>query len=366
VIAVFGPTGVGKTAVGVAVAEYFGVRVVSCDSMQLYRGFPVLTNQPSSAEHEKAPHALVGVLEPEEEWSAARYAQAAATLIDEDVGRRGVAVLVGGTGLYLRAALAPLAMRTPGDPLLRAELETRAKRDGGHGLHGELASLDPEAAASIHPHNVRRTIRALEAVLAHGPGSWSGRQDLWRPDFRHPTLVVGLRAERELLYERINRRTQEMLTGGAVDEVRSYLATQAGTKTEKQSAGGLAAPAGGEGHEAAAGVPVPDGRHGAAAAATEGDGRHRAADTDGPRGIRRAIGFREIEAHLRGEITADEAAAAMAAATRAYARRQLTWMRRLPGAVIIDTSWREPGGIAQEIIDMCEGGGGVQQVGRPG
>ena len=190
VIAVFGPTGVGKTAVGVAVAEYFGVRVVSCDSMQLYRGFPVLTNQPSSAEHEKAPHALVGVLEPEEEWSAARYAQAAATLIDEDVGRRGVAVLVGGTGLYLRAALAPLAMRTPGDPLLRAELETRAKRDGGHGLHGELASLDPEAAASIHPHNVRRTIRALEAVLAHGPGSWSGRQDLWRPDFRHPTLVV--------------------------------------------------------------------------------------------------------------------------------------------------------------------------------
>ncbi len=299
VVALFGPTGVGKTAIACHVAKELGTRVVSCDSMQLYRGFAVLTNQPRAQETLGVSQELVGVADSHVEWSAVEYARRARPLLEEDLSRTGSAVIAGGTGLYLRTALAPLSAPEPGDPELRRFLEERAVQEGAATLHQELASLDPEAADAIHPGNTRRLVRALEVLMSAPERRWSGRRDLWAPDYYHHTLLVGLSMDRASLYRWVEHRAQMMFDGGAVEEVRAHRARAAAS-----------APVGGEG------------------------------ESRGRRGVERAIGYREIGDFLDGEISADEAVTRMAAATRKYVRRQDTWMRRLQGAVIIDTSDR--------------------------
>ncbi len=149
-IGLLGPTAVGKTAVAAALARRLGVRVISCDSMQVYRGFPVLTNQPTPEEMRGVEHALVGVVDPMELFSAAEYAERARPLIAEDVARSGSALLAGGTGLYLRAAVAPLAV-APGDPAVRARLEERAAAEGAGALHNELSTPGPRSRGSRRP-----------------------------------------------------------------------------------------------------------------------------------------------------------------------------------------------------------------------
>jgi tRNA dimethylallyltransferase len=306
VIAVFGPTGVGKTAVATRLASSLGVRVISCDSMQIYRGFPVLTNQPSGdVTAAGVRHELVAVADPEEEWSAGHYARLAQPLIDEDVAATGWAVIAGGTGLYLRASLAPLDMAQERDLAVRSELERLAESDGPHRLHDRLVAFDPEAAAAIHPHNVRRVIRALEVVTTRGRGAWSGRADLWTPRYRHRTLLVGLSAERPLLYERVDARARAMIEGGAVDEVRRYV---------------------------------------------QGTRQSNVGWTGTGRGVERAIGFREIAAYLAGGESLEDTTAALASATRRYVRRQLTWMRKLSDAVIIDVSGLDVDAIEGRIL----------------
>ncbi|MBU2602068.1 MAG: tRNA (adenosine(37)-N6)-dimethylallyltransferase MiaA [Actinobacteria bacterium] len=299
VIALFGPTGVGKTAIACHVAQELGTRVVSCDSMQLYRGFPVLTNQPQARETLGVVQELVDVADPDVEWSAVEYARRARPLLEEDLSRTGFAVIAGGTGLYLRAALAPLSAPAPGDPALRRRLEERAAREGAATLHRRLASLDPEAAGAIHPSNTRRLVRALEVLMSSPERRWSGRCDLWAPDYYHHTLLVGLTMDRESLYRRVDHRARMMFEGGAVEEVKAHRA------------------------RVAASAPM----------SGESESRER-------RGVERAIGYREIDDFLDGGISADEAVARLAAATRKYVRRQDTWMRKLQGAVIIDTSRR--------------------------
>ena len=303
-IGLLGPTAVGKTAVAAEVARGLGVRVVSCDSMQVYRGFPVLTNQPLQEETRGVEHALVGILDPLDVFSAADYAGRARRLIAEDVTRSGSALLAGGTGLYLRAAVAPLAV-APGDPVVRARLEERAAAEGAGALHTELFRLDPAGAAAVDPRNPRRVVRALEAVLVGG-GVWSGRDDLWNPRYDRPTLVVGLTLDRSILYPRIDARAGRMLREGAVDEVLGF-----------REEYGLEATMPG-----------------------------------GP-GIRSAIGYGEISRYLLGETSREEAAEQMAAATRKYARRQLTWLRKLRDAVMIDVQDRDPEDIAREILDRA-------------
>jgi tRNA dimethylallyltransferase len=303
-IGLLGPTAVGKSAVAAALARSLGVRVISCDSMQVYRGFPILTNQPTPEEARGVEHALVGVVDPMELFSAAEYAERARPLIAEDVARSGSALLAGGTGLYLRAAVAPLAV-APGDSAVRARLEERAAAEGAGALHNELSSLDPAAAAAVDPRNARRVVRALEAVLVGG-GGWSGRDDLWDPPYDRPTLAVGLTLDRGILYPRIDARAGRMLREGAIEEVLSF-------REER----GLEATAPG-----------------------------------GP-GIRSAIGYGEISRYLLGEISREEAAVQMAAATRRYARRQLTWLRKVRDAVMIDVQDRDPEDIAREILDLA-------------
>jgi tRNA dimethylallyltransferase len=209
--------------------------------------------------------------------------------------------LAGGTGLYLRAALAPLAIPEVRDPELRARLSAQGEVEGPAALHARLARLDPAAAGSIHPQNLRRTVRALEVLELLGPGSWSGREDLWRPAYRYPTIIVGLVLPRQELYRRIDERTRQMLERGAVEEVRAHLAA-AGT------------PADGHVEGAPPGCPT---------AAS---------------GVAKAIGYREIHRHLAGQATLPEVEERLAASTRRYARAQLTWLRKLEDAVIMDAS----------------------------
>lgn len=303
VIGLLGPTGVGKTAAAVELARLLGTRVISCDSMQVYRGFPVLTNQPSADEAGGIEHALVGFADPGSAYSAAAYAVAARPLIAADLARAGAAVVAGGTGLYLRAALAPLAV-APRDEELRARLEARAAEDAG-ALHAELAGLDPGAAEAIDPRNVRRLVRALEAVM--GGGSWSGRDDLWHPVYDHPTVVVGLHREREELYRRIDARSRRLVEGGAVEEVRRF----------REERGKAAQPGGA--------------------------------------GIASAIGYAEICRYLDGGQTLEETVAQVAAATRRYARRQLTWLRKVEGAVMIEVRDRPPAEVARLILECADG-----------
>jgi tRNA dimethylallyltransferase len=304
VIGLLGPTAVGKTAVAVALARLLGIRVISCDSMQVYRGFPVLTNQPCDGEIQGVEHALVGFVDPLETFSAAEYAGFCRPLVEHDAEGAGIALLAGGTGLYLRAAVAPLAL-APSDPKIRAGLEERAAAEGSGALHSDLARLDPGAAELVDPRNPRRVVRALEAVLVGGR-EWSGRNDLWNPHYYRPTLIVALTLDRSYLRTRIDRRVRRMLEEGAVDEVCRF---------------------------------------------REARGREATAP-EGP-GIRSAIGYPEICAHLDGDLTLERTAELMATATRRYARRQLTWLRKVRDAVIIDVQERDPDEIAREILTLA-------------
>src|SRR5660398_239612 len=271
VIAIFGPTGVGKTSVAVEVAERLGVSVISCDSMQLYQGFPVLTNQPRLQETRGVEHELVAVADPQEEWTAVEYGRRAQEAIDRSRAETGWALLVGGTGLYMRAALAPLSASRAHDQGLRAELTRRGEESGVDHLYRELKALDPAAAGAVDGKNLRRVVRALEVVTLEGPGSWDPEGDLWDPDYRHPTLLIGLTREREELYARIDERAGRMLDAGALDEVRMV-------------------------SEKAGGVPMAG-------------------------AVAKAIGFRELKGFLEGELSRAEAVERLALRVRAHPPR---------------------------------------------
>ena len=216
VIGIQGPTGVGKTEVGVALARLLGTRIISCDSMQVYAGFPVLTNQPRGLEHASHLHELVGCVDAGRSLSAGEYAAMAKPLVDRELASCSWALVVGGSGLYMRAVLAPLATAKAMDLQQREVLETRAEHEGIDSLYQQLTELDPQAARCIDRRNARRVVRALEVVLG-GHGLWSGRGDLWSPSYYHPTMIVGLVTDRGLLAGRILARAERMFDEGAVE-----------------------------------------------------------------------------------------------------------------------------------------------------
>jgi tRNA dimethylallyltransferase len=306
VVGILGPTAVGKTAVAAALARRMGTRIISCDSMQVYEGFPVLTNQPQGPDDAVDLHELVGFVDPARSFSAGEYAALARGLVDREIRSRGKALVVGGSGLYMRAALAPLAARKAGDPGLRELLARRARRQGIDLLYAELATLEPEAARRLDARNERRVLRALEVVLA-GNGPWSGRSDLWAPVYDHPTLVVGMVMDKAVLGRRIVTRARRIVEEGAVEEVRRF-------REER-------------GYECT----VP-----------------------GSPGICSAIGYSESALLAKREIDGATAVEQIAAATRGYARRQLTWLRKVRGAVMIDVRERRPDELAEEILAIAD------------
>jgi tRNA dimethylallyltransferase len=293
VIALFGPTGVGKTAVAIALAERLRARgedavAISADALQLYEGLEILTGAANAEERARLEHRLLGVLAVTETCSAGRYAEMAHPEIDAALSAGRTPIVVGGTGLYLRAALAELDLRPPPDPAIRERLTKELQEKGAHALHAELALRAPAAAARIEPADGHRAVRALELLEAghEPPQRAQGASQLWTTETRRPTRLFALTMEREALYERIEQRVDAMVAAGAAGEVRRA-------------------------HE-----------QGASATA------------------RKALGFEQL---LAGDVER------MKRDTRRYARRQLTWLRKLPGVTHLDVTGRSAEDVAAEI-----------------
>jgi tRNA dimethylallyltransferase len=294
VLAIFGPTGIGKTALAFALADRLRARgerpvAVSADALQVYRGLETLTGVPAAAEQARLEHRLVSILPVDAHFSVGEYAQLAHAEIDALLGAGARPIVVGGTGLYLRAALAELALRPPPPDEIRARWEAELERRGPEALHAQLARDAPWAAAEIEPRDRSRIVRALE-LLELGelePPPPEGRNELWTAETRHPTRLVGLVMDRDALYARIDARVEQMVAAGAVDEVRAA--------------------------------------HAAGASET----------------ARKALGFEEL---LAGDVEA------MKRRTRNLAKRQLTWMRKLAGVEIVDVTGRDAGEVADELL----------------
>ncbi len=303
VIALFGATALGKTEVALALAERLRADIVVADSMQVYEGLAIVTNQPDEAQRARARHHLVGFVLPQREFTVAEYARAAHEVID-GLRRDGRAVVVeGGSGLYLRAALGDLEFAAPPDDALRRELEERWARDPD-GVVDELRLLDPAALARLDASNPRRVIRALEAVLVSGePHPATGRDHLWRPGERYAHRLVALvpDGDREALRARIEARVDAMLVAGAAEEVARARERGPISRTALQ-----------------------------------------------------AIGVRELSAVFDGDLSLDEAAARMKTRTRALARRQLTWLRKLPAAARVPADGRPPEAVAEDVLALVE------------
>jgi len=269
-----GPTAAGKSDLALAWARRVGAEIVTADSMQIYRGLDVGTAKPAPAERAEVPHHLIDVADVEEIFSAARFAQLADRAV-ADVAARGRPVLVvGGTMLYLRALLRGLHATPAADPALRAELDAAPLDE----IRARLAQLDAASASRIHPHDRLRLQRALEITLCAGAPASRLRAEHGFRGRRYTFRLYALVPPVESLRARIVARVGRMMATGLVDETRMLL-------------------------DRGAGRPLPP---------------------------LRALGYRHVAAHLRGEMTLDEAAARCVRDTRAFARRQLAWLRTEP------------------------------------
>jgi tRNA dimethylallyltransferase len=286
VIAIFGPTASGKTAVAEAVAERIPAELVSADAMQVYRGLPVLTDQSDHPTH------LVAIWPLSHEASVAEYQRLAHDAIDSILARGRTPVVVGGSGLYLRAALSELEVPPPPLPGARERWERAYERLGPERAHELLAAHDPGAAAALHPNDRRRVVRALELTEA-GSSLRPAENRLWTEEWRHPTLVFALEVPKHVLAHRIEARTRAMFERGVEEEVRRALA------------GPISATA------------------------------------------RSVHGLRDI-----AELPRDEALETLTRRTRRYAAYQRKWMRRIPGVVSVSAD-RPPGDVADEIVEVA-------------
>jgi len=219
VLCLVGPTGVGKTELAFRLAQPLGAEIISCDSMQVYRGMERLTQAPPTAMRQAVPHHLVACIEPEETYNAARYAREAGAVVRELLGRGTTPLVVGGTGLYLRALLDGVSEAPPADEAVRRGLTDEAEAGGNAALHARLQGVDPQAAAKIHVNDRRRIIRALEVYTVTGrplSQQWDRRGGLAH---ELPVTVVALNRPRAELYARLDRRVERMVADGVVEEV---------------------------------------------------------------------------------------------------------------------------------------------------
>jgi tRNA dimethylallyltransferase len=289
VLALFGPTGVGKTAVAIALADVLRSRgadplAVSADALQVYAGLEILTGAATAEERARLEHRLVGVVPVTEPYSVAEHSRRAHAEIDAALAAGRTPIVVGGTGLYLRAALADLDLKPPPPPGVREALMARLAAQGAEALHAEL---DPAVAARIAPRDAHRIVRALELRAAGETHGEHAGDQLWTARTRHPTRLIALTMERAALDARIDGRVDAMVAAGAAAEVRAADA--------------------------------------AGASAT----------------ARKALGFAEL---LAGDVEA------MKRRTRRYARRQLTWLRKLPDAELVDLTRREAADVARDLL----------------
>ena len=299
-IAIGGPTASGKTALSLALAKRFGGEVISADSMQIYRGLDIGTAKASAAEQAEVPHHLLDIKDPEEPFSVAEYVKLADTCICSLTGQQRLPLVVGGTGLYISSLLDGIVFaEQKNDPALRRALQSRAEAEGSMALYQELAAIDPEAAAKIHPNNQGRVIRALELYRLTGKTMTQQKAESRPAQAPYEALVFCLGAgERSALYERIDRRVDSMLQNGILPEAELVWKNREKYKTAAQ-----------------------------------------------------AIGYKEFFAYFEGTANLEECAEKLKQASRNYAKRQLTWFRRMPGVHWLDMT--RPGE-EQRAIDLVQ------------
>lgn len=284
IVVIAGPTASGKTAAGVHLARACGGELVGADSVQVFRGFDIGSSKPTASELGGIPQHLVDVVDPDAPLDAMDYARLADTAIWEIRDRGRLPIIVGGTGLWIRALVRGLVDLPPVDPALRARLEAETETEGGAVMHARLALVDPFSAQAVHPNDTMRIVRALEVHAQTGQALGELRREHALGDDRYPTLFVVLEAAADVLDPRIDARLEAMVAAGWIDEVRSL--------RERWPA----------------------------------DARAFG-----------SVGYREIVAHLEGEIPWEQTARDIRTATRRYARRQRTWFGNEPGV-----SWRTP------------------------
>ena len=292
VLALFGPTGVGKTALALAVADRLRARgerpvAVSADALQVYAGLETLTGVATPEERARLDHRLVAFVPITERFSAGRYAELAHAEIDALLAEGATPIVVGGTGLYLRAALADLELRPEPPPGLREAIVARLDEEGAQRLYAELVERRPWTAGTVRPADTHRLVRTLELEALGALEPPRAESQLWTTETRHPTRMVACVMERDALDSAIDARVAHMVAAGAAAEVR---------------------------------------RAGAAGASAT---------------ARKALGFEDL---LRDDPEA------MARRTRRYARRQLIWLRKLPGVETVDLTGRTPADVAAELL----------------
>jgi tRNA dimethylallyltransferase len=285
VIVICGPTAVGKTAAGIELARALGGEIISADSMQVYRHMDIGTAKPTAAEQAAVRHHLIDIVDPDEPFDAATYAALGRRTVME-LSRRGrTPVVVGGTGLYIKALLSGLFRSDARDPAVRQRLRAEAESLGPAALHARLAQCDPQTAARLHPNDAVRTLRALEVYEVTGRPISELQQEHRFADTPFRSLTIGLSVEREALYRRIDRRVEAMLAAGLEAEVRTLLSKGYGP------------------------------------------------------GLRpmQSIGYSHVAAFIAGAISREECRRTLQRDTRRFAKRQLTWFRAYP-----DTAWVSP------------------------
>lgn len=299
-----GPTAVGKTALSISLAKAVGGEIISADSMQVYRHMDIGSAKIRPEEMDGVPHHLIDVLEPWEEFHVVRFQQLVKEAMAGIYERGHIPILTGGTGFYIQAIVKDIDFTENGeDSSYREDLERRAREEGCEALYRELAAVDPESAAQIHPNNVKRIIRALEYYEQTGqPISAHNEEQKEKPSPYNYAYFV-LTDDREVLYERIDRRVDQMLSDGLVEEVKRLRAM--GCRRELVSMQGL--------------------------------------------------GYKEILAYLEGEMSLEEAIYVLKRDTRHFAKRQLTWFRREKEVIWLDKREfdRQEERILEKMLDIC-------------
>ena len=278
-----GPTATGKTRLGIMLAQRLGGEIISGDSMQLYRGMDVGTAKPTAAELAAAPHHMIDVADPAEEWNVSRYVEAASAAVDGAAARGRLPIVVGGTGLYIDSLVrgTQFGERSERGNICRAELESRYDEIGGRAMLTELSQVDPERAAKLAPADKKRIVRAMEVFLLTGKTITElDRESRAAPPRYDAAYIILDYEDRADLYARIDARVDEMVAGGLFEEV------------ERVFASGVSGTA------------------------------------------RQAIGYKEAAEALAGNISRDEAVELIKRESRRYAKRQLTWLRKKAGRAL--------------------------------
>ncbi|WP_235822709.1 tRNA (adenosine(37)-N6)-dimethylallyltransferase MiaA [Cytobacillus massiliigabonensis] len=274
VVVLIGPTAVGKTKLSIELAKRFNGEIISGDSMQIYKGMDIGTAKIKPSEMEGIPHHLIDIKKPEEPFSVAEFQELVRLKIAEISQRGKLPMIVGGTGLYIQSVIYDYQFSdAPSDERFRVILEKRAEAEGNEKLHQELMEVDPESAKKIHPNNVRRVIRALEVYHCTGK-TVSDYQEKQQPELIYQTAIIGLTMQRDILYDRINKRVDLMVRDGLLPEVENLY--MQGLK-DCQSI--------------------------------------------------QAIGYKEIYEYFQEHLTLEEAIIQLKQNSRRYAKRQLTWFR---------------------------------------